>query len=72
MTPLPQGTVGSFDPHSTSGVIVKDDGTIVPFTRDAFAASGLRLLRPGQRVKFRQDAGGRVKALTILTLPDPD
>ena len=33
--------------------------------------SGLRLLRPGQRVQLRMD-GDRVSALTILTLVLPD
>jgi len=45
-----QATVRSFDPASGSGRVFLDDGTVVGFGPAAFAGSGLRLLRPGQRV----------------------
>jgi 2-phospho-L-lactate guanylyltransferase len=41
------------------------------FPARAFDASGLRLLRLGQRVRLRLDADGEVEFLTIATLPDP-
>ena len=47
-----------------------DDGARLPFDADAFATSGLRLLRPGQRVRLELDDGD-VSSLTILTLDVP-
>ncbi len=70
VTPTSQATVWSFDDESHDGVVVLDDGTRLPFDATAFAASGLRLLRPGQRVRITiTDAV--VSALTILTLTPP-
>ena len=47
-----QATVASFDPDSGSGSVLTDDGRRVAFDPAAFAAGGLRLLRPGQRVRM--------------------
>ena len=47
-----QGTVATFDEPTGAGSVVLDDGTTVEFPAAAFAASGLRLLRPGQRVRL--------------------
>jgi hypothetical protein len=44
-----QATVREFDLATRSGTVFCDDGTVVAFGPGAFAASGLRLLRPGQR-----------------------
>jgi 2-phospho-L-lactate/phosphoenolpyruvate guanylyltransferase len=69
-----QATVRSFDPVSKSGAVLLDDGTELPYDAAAFLASGLRLLRLGQRVRIRVTAdarGPRVTFLTIATLPDP-
>ena len=44
-----------------------DDGRRVPFDGAAFAAGGLRLLRPGQRVRM-DTAQGRVVRVTLVTL----
>lgn len=69
-----QGTVADFHPDG-SGRVLLDDGTPLDFGAEAFAASGLRLLRSGQRVRLRvigDGAGRRVTALTITTLPLPD
>jgi cold shock CspA family protein len=63
-----QGTVATFDPDTGSGTVLTDDGRRIPFDRAAFAAGGLRLLRPGQRVRM-DTADGRVVRVTIVTLP---
>jgi 2-phospho-L-lactate/phosphoenolpyruvate guanylyltransferase len=66
---LVQATVRTFDPLTNSGSVLRDDGVELPFDADAFATSGLRLLRLGQRVRIATDASGRgVTSLTILTL----
>lgn len=53
-----------------------DDGRSLDFDHAVFDASGLRLLRFGQRVRITvgPDAGGTtvVTALTVATLPWPD
>jgi cold shock CspA family protein len=64
-----QATVFEFDDTDDSGTVVLDDGERLAFGPQAFAASGLRLLRPGQRVRVEVSPGGRVESLTILTLP---
>jgi cold shock CspA family protein len=45
-----QASVHRFDPGTGDGSLLLDDGTEVPFDPDAFARSGLRLLRLGQRL----------------------
>lgn len=67
-----QGTVRHFDAHECSGDLLLDDGSVLPFGASAFEASGLRLLRLGQRVRVEMDGAGVVRRLTILTLPFPD
>jgi 2-phospho-L-lactate guanylyltransferase len=66
-----QATVRSFDTHRRTGEVLLDDGRAMSFPARAFDASGLRLLRLGQRVRLRLDADGEVEFLTIATLPDP-
>ena len=62
----------SFDPETRSGDVLLDDGTLLPFGRDAFDRSGLRLLRLGQRVRLRTSGDGeRVVFLTLVTFADP-
>lgn len=63
-----QGTVASFDETSGRGSVLLDDGTGVDFPGAAFAASGLRLLRVGQRVRLVRDPGGEVVLVTFPTL----
>lgn len=68
-----QGTVASFAASSRAGAVLLDDGTRLPFGADAFDRSGLRLLRPGQRVRLRTEGSGperRVVFLTLVTFPD--
>jgi cold shock CspA family protein len=45
-----QGTVATFDPDTRSGTLLLDDGSELPLGPEAFERSGLRLLRPGQRL----------------------
>jgi cold shock CspA family protein len=63
-----QGTVATFDEPTGAGSVVLDDGTMVEFPAAAFAASGLRLLRPGQRVGLVHDATGHVELVTLTGL----
>jgi len=65
---MTQGTVASFEPETGSGTVVLDDGTELSFDGTAFATSGLRTLRFGQRVIMRV-VDGRVVALTHISLP---
>lgn len=62
-----QATVRSYDGGTRSGSVFTDDGTVLSFGPDALAASGLRLLRPGQRVHLR--CAGDPPRITALTLP---
>ena len=64
-----QGTVATFDPSTHSGAVLLDDGTRVVFSAAAFQASGLRLLRLGQRVRLERADDGSVTALTLITMP---
>jgi len=65
-----QATVMRYDAATLTGAVVLDDGTELPFPADALAGTGLRLLRPGQRVRIQTtDRGDRVTSLQILTLP---
>jgi 2-phospho-L-lactate guanylyltransferase len=70
LTPV-QATVRNYDPVSRSGDLLLDDGSVLGFGADAFDASGLRLLRTGQRMKVRVDAEGAVAFLTLATFRDP-
>ena len=47
-----QATVQTFDPNTLTGNVVTDSGLVLPFSSDAFATGGLRMLRPGQRVSL--------------------
>ncbi len=66
-----QATVREFDAVSGSGTVFLDDGSVCPFGTEVFAASGLRLLRRGQRVAIRRGPSGAVTALALATLPLP-
>jgi 2-phospho-L-lactate guanylyltransferase len=63
-----QGTVATYDPGSRSGTLLLDDGTELAYPAAAFDASGLRLLRLGQRVRIDRDDSGTVVKITIPTL----
>jgi len=64
-----QGTVATFDPTLRNGSLLLDDGTRLDFPAEAFAASGLRLLRVGQRVRVERSFTGDVTLVTLVTLP---
>ena len=61
-----------FDPLTRTGDVLLDDGRALAFPAEAFDASGLRLLRLGQRVRLETAADGSVRRLTIVSLPFPD
>jgi cold shock CspA family protein len=63
-----QGTISSFDAARRSGTALLDDGTEVGFENEAFDRGGLRLLRPGQRVRLDVGAAGEIVRVTIPTL----
>ncbi|WP_344005741.1 hypothetical protein [Streptomyces thermocarboxydovorans] len=63
-----QATAYTFDPASRSGQVLLDDGTPVPFDAPAFDAGGLRLLRPGQRVRIETEGNGENRRITLVTL----
>jgi 2-phospho-L-lactate guanylyltransferase len=64
-----QGTVARYDADSRTGTLLLDDGTEVQFDEAAFDASGLRLLRLGQRLRVERDEAGRIVRVTVPTLP---
>lgn len=55
-----QATVYRYDAATGAGSCLLDDGTELPLAVDALAGTGLRHLRPGQRVTVDvgEDAGG--------------
>jgi cold shock CspA family protein len=65
-----QATVYRYDPVTGSGAVVTDDGVVLPFDLDALELSGLRHLRPGQRLTVERAAAetGRPGRITQLTL----
>ncbi|MFJ8669226.1 hypothetical protein [Streptomyces sp. NPDC093600] len=65
-----QATAYTYDPETRSGSVLLDDGTPVEFGADAFDAGGLRLLRPGQRVRIETEpaSGGAAPRITLITL----
>lgn len=66
-----QATVSSFNPGTACGTVLLDDGVQLPFAAEALAGSGLRLLRPGQRVRLEvnQEQGTpRIASLQIITM----
>lgn len=59
--------MATFDAATRSGTVLLDDGSELAFPAAAFDASGLRLLRLGQRVRIEQDGTGRVNRVTLPT-----
>jgi len=48
-----QASVHRYDGENGSGSVLLDDGREIPFDGKVMDASGLRLLRPGQRVSIQ-------------------
>jgi hypothetical protein len=70
-----QATVASWSGTTRGGSVLLDDGSMLDFDYAVFEASGLRLLRFGQRVRIKVakvQGTTRITALTIATLPWPD
>ncbi|CAM5598845.1 MULTISPECIES: hypothetical protein [Streptomyces] len=65
-----QATAFTYDSETRSGSVLLDDGTPVDFGAEAFDAGGLRLLRPGQRVRIEAEPGtsGAGLRITLVTL----
>ncbi|GLF98962.1 hypothetical protein [Streptomyces yaizuensis] len=63
-----QATSYTYDPETRSGSVLLDDGTPVVFDTAAFDAGGLRLLRPGQRVRIELTGEGEGRRITLVTL----
>ncbi|GAB3123235.1 hypothetical protein GCM10027160_43250 [Streptomyces calidiresistens] len=69
-----QATAYTWDPATRAGSVLLDDGTPMEFDAEAFDAGGLRLLRPGQRVRIETGAdrdpavGGAASRITLVTL----
>jgi cold shock CspA family protein len=63
-----QATSYTYDPETRSGSVLLDDGTPVDFDAAAFDAGGLRLLRPGQRVRIETEGEGEGRRITLVTL----
>ncbi|MFX0537769.1 hypothetical protein ACQBAT_10380 [Ornithinimicrobium sp. Y1847] len=67
-----QASVHTFDPETGTGSVLLDTGRALPFDAEVFDASGLRLLRLGQRVSIEIDGsdpeaeGTRVSRLWIV------
>ena len=61
-----QATVRRFDPRTRSGDVLLDDGSVLEFPARAFDASGLRLLRLGQRVAIETEVTGAVHRVGIV------
>lgn len=62
---MAQGSVHTFEQMSGAGSVLLDTGEELPFSAEAFAASGLRLLRAGQRVSLDQDDRGEITRVFI-------
>ncbi|HET6355794.1 hypothetical protein OH805_09890 [Streptomyces sp. NBC_00879] len=63
-----QATSYTYDSDTRSGSVLLDDGTPVEFDAAAFDAGGLRLLRPGQRVRIETEGRGDALRITLVTL----
>lgn len=63
-----QATAYTYDPQTRSGSVLLDDGTPVTFDTAAFDAGGLRLLRPGQRVRIETTGEAEDRRVTLVTL----
>ncbi|MFJ4630404.1 hypothetical protein [Streptomyces sp. NPDC088847] len=63
-----QATAYTYDAGTRTGSVLLDDGTPVSFDAPAFDAGGLRLLRPGQRVRIETEGLKEGLRVTLVTL----
>ncbi|MFF5564949.1 hypothetical protein ACFY7Z_00660 [Streptomyces sp. NPDC012623] len=63
-----QATSYTYESETRTGSVLLDDGTPVEFDAAAFDAGGLRLLRPGQRVRIETEGAGASLRVTLVTL----
>jgi cold shock CspA family protein len=63
-----QATAFTYSPETRCGSVLLDDGTPLPFDAAAFDAGGLRLLRPGQRVRIETEGEGDGRHISLVTL----
>ncbi|MER6333822.1 MULTISPECIES: hypothetical protein [unclassified Streptomyces] len=63
-----QATAYTYDTETRCGQVLLDDGTPVAFDAEAFDRGGLRLLRPGQRVRIETERDGDGLRITLVTL----
>ncbi|MFE6936767.1 hypothetical protein ACFVDT_32580 [Streptomyces sp. NPDC057699] len=63
-----QATSFTYDSETRTGSVLLDDGTPVDFDAAAFDAGGLRLLRPGQRVRIETEGEAGSLRITLVTL----
>jgi 2-phospho-L-lactate guanylyltransferase len=60
-----QGTIATFDAETHTGTLLLDDGSELSFPAAAFDASGLRLLRLGQRVSVSAGPDGDITKVEL-------
>lgn len=58
----------TYDADLGTGSVVLDDGTTLPFASAAFAASGLRVLRAGQRLSVEVQGAGPAAQVVAMRL----
>ncbi|GAA3000094.1 hypothetical protein [Streptomyces fulvorobeus] len=63
-----QATAYTYDSETRTGSVLLDDGTPMEFDAPAFDAGGLRLLRPGQRVRIEVSGEGVPPRISLVTL----
>jgi cold shock CspA family protein len=63
-----QATVHHYDPDTGAGSVVTDDGIVLRFGIETLRRSGLRHLRPGQRLTVELTEPGQISALTLGTI----
>ena len=66
-----QANVHQYHPEDRSGSVLLDDGREIPFDASAFDASGLRHVRPGQRVSIEM-SGTELTRLWIVGIGDTE
>ncbi|MEP7194634.1 MAG: hypothetical protein ABI903_17445 [Actinomycetota bacterium] len=66
-----QASVHRYHEENGSGSVLLDDGREIPFDVTVMDASGLRLLRPGQRVSIEMSASALTR-LWIVGIGDDE